>query len=111
MNAAMLARMLGMDSTKAQRLEEAWKTAQQAAQGISTLTEAQKAVKQFGINSDVIEKASALLNNPLAGVVANQLGVNIQGAQKALQMLTGKQEQHFTGLDTLRQGLNQLKGC
>lgn len=111
MNAAMLARMLGMDSTKAQRLEEAWRTAQQAAQGISTLTEAQKAVKQFGINSDVIEKASTLLNNPLASVVANQLGVNIQGAQKALQMLAGKPEQHFTGLDTLRQGLNQLKSC
>ena len=111
MNATMLAQMLGMDGAKAQRLEEAWKTAPQAVQGLSTLSEAQRAVRQFGINSDVIEKASALLNNPLAGVVASQLGVNIQGAQKALQMLTGKQEQHFTGLDTLRQGLNQLKGC
>lgn len=111
MNAIMLAQMLGMDSAKAQRLEEAWKTAQQAAQGISTLSEAQKAVRQFGINSDVIEKASTLLNNPLAGVVASRLGVNIQGAQKALQVLAGKPEQHFTGLDTLRQGLNQLKSC
>ena len=52
-----------------------------------------------------------LLDNPLAGVVANAIGADISKARRALHLLSGQRVHNgFTGLDTLRNGLKQLRG-
>lgn len=113
MNARTLAHMLGMSQQSTQRLEQAWGQAMQAAQGVSSFQDAKKVTDAMGINNSIICKASNLLNNPLANVVAAAVGINLDSAKKALHMLsspTTSVAQTNNDMDILRNGLNQLRG-
>lgn len=72
----------------------------------------------MGIDNSIIRKASNMLNNPLANVVAAAVGVNLDSAKKALHMLSSSAPaapatptaQINNEMDILRNGLNQLRG-
>lgn len=85
----------------------------QAAQGVSSFQDAKKVTDAMGINNSIISKASNLLNNPLANVVAAAVGVNLDSAKRALHMLSSPATpvaQTNNDMDILRNGLNQLRG-
>lgn len=116
MNAGTLARLLGMNQQNTQKLTEAWGQAQKASQGVNSLAGARKAIEAVGMTNEAIAKASSLLNNPLAGVVASAIGLDISKARRALSALTGTSNVISTvskgtaDLSALRAGLRQLKG-
>ena len=89
MNAGTLAQLLGMNQQNTQKLTEAWGQAQKASQGVNSLAGARKAIEAVGMTNEAIAKAGALLNNPLAGVVASAIGLDIGKARRALSALTG----------------------
>ena len=116
MNAGTLAQLLGMNQQNTQKLTEAWGQAQKASQGVNSLAGARKAIEAVGMTSEAIAKAGSLLNNPLAGVVASAIGLDISKARRALSALTGTSNVINTvskgaaDLSALRAGLRQLKG-
>ena len=116
MNAGTLAQLLGMNQQNTQKLTEAWGQAQKASQGVNSLAGARKAIEAVGMTNEAIAKASSLLNNPLAGVVASAIGLDIGKARRALSALTGTSNVINTvskgtaDLSALRAGLRQLKG-
>lgn len=116
MNAGTLAQLLGMNQQNTQKLTEAWGQAQKASQGVNSLAGARKAIEAVGMTNEAIAKAGALLNNPLAGVVASAIGLDIGKARRALSALTGTSNVISTvskgtaDLSALRAGLRQLKG-
>ena len=116
MNAGTLAQLLGMNQQNTQKLTEAWGQAQKASQGVNSLAGARKAIEAVGMTNEAIAKASSLLNNPLAGVVASAIGLDIGKARRALSALTGTSNVISTvskgaaDLSALRAGLRQLKG-
>ena len=113
MNAGTLAQLLGMNQQNTQKLTQAWEQAQKASRGVSNLAGAIEAV---GMTNEAIAKASSLLNNPLAGVVASAIGLDISKARRALSALTGTSNvintvsKSAADLSALRAGLRQLKG-
>lgn len=116
MNAGTLAQLLGMNQQNTQKLTEAWGQAQKASQGVNSLAGARKAIEAVGMTNEAIAKAGALLNSPLAGVVASLVGADIGKAKRALSALTGASNVINTvskgaaDLSALRAGLRQLKG-
>ena len=116
MNAGTLAQLLGMNQQNTQKLTEAWGQAQKASQGVNSLAGARKAIEAVGMTNEAIAKASSLLNNPLAGVVASAIGLDISKARRALSALTGTSNvintvsKSAADLAALRAGLRQLKG-
>ena len=117
MNAQMLAQMLNLNPTNTQKLSQAWGQAQQASAGVNSLQSAQKAIKAFGLTSDMLSQAGSMLNSPLAGVVASALGTDINKARNAFNKLTGTSGTVSTpstssfvdDLAKLKAGLQQLK--
>ena len=116
MNAGTLAQLLGMNQQNTQKLTEAWGQAQKASQGVNSLAGARKAIEAVGMTNEAIAKAGALLNSPLAGVVASLVGADIGKAKRALSALTDTSNVINTvskgaaDLSALRAGLRQLKG-
>ena len=116
MNAGTLAQLLGMNQQNTQKLTEAWGQAQKASQGVNSLAGARKAIEAVGMTNEAIAKAGALLNSPLAGIVASLVGADIGKARRALSALTGTSNVINTvskgtaDLSALRAGLRQLKG-
>lgn len=116
MNAGTLAQLLGMNQQNTQKLTQVWGQAQKASQGVNSLAGARKAIEAVGMTNEAIAKAGALLNNPLAGVVASAIGLDIGKARRALSALTGTSNVISTvskgtaDLSALRAGLRQLKG-
>lgn len=116
MNAGTLAQLLGMNQQNTQKLTQAWGQAQKASQGVNSLAGARKAIEAVGMTNEAIAKAGALLNNPLAGVVASAIGLDIGKARRALSSLTSTSNavnsisKGAADLSALRAGLRQLKG-
>ena len=118
MNAGTLAQLLGMNQQNTQKLTQAWEQAQKASRGVNNLAGARKAIEAVGMTNETITKASALLNNPLAGVVASAIGLDIGKARRALSALTGTSTSNIVNnaskgiadLSALRAGLKQLRG-
>ena len=65
-----------------------------------------------GMTNNAIERAGKLLDSPLANIVANAFGTDINKARMALAKLTGQPKHNSSGDDLarLRAGLQQLKG-
>lgn len=67
------------------------------------------------MTNNAIEQASKLLDSPLAGIVANACGANINNVRSALAKLTNKTaivkngQAAIDDISKLRQGLLQLK--
>ena len=116
MNAGTLAQLLGMNQQNTQKLTQAWEQAQKASRGVKNLAGPRKAIEAVGMTNEAIAKASSLLNNPLAGVVASAIGLDISKARRALSALTGTSNvintvsKGVADLSALRAGLRQLKG-
>lgn len=113
MDAGSIARLMNLSPEKTEKLTQAWRTAELAAQGINTKQDALNALSANGIDNNFLARVSGYLNHPLAGVVANATGINLQKVRSDLSTLQQTtpivQQAVADPLDKLRQGLQQLK--
>lgn len=123
MNAGTIAQFLKLSPEKTAALEKAWGVASAAAQGVSSKEDAMRVLAEQNVGADVLDKAAGYLNNPIASIAAQAMGINLDKMRQdinSLRSATGttfnaspQQQQQTSSLDAqmdaLRKGLQQLK--
>lgn len=124
MNAGTIAQFLKLSPEKTAALEKAWGVASAAAQGVSSKEDAMRVLAEQNVGADVLDKAAGYLNNPIASVAAQAMGINLDKMRQDINSLRGatgaafnalppQQQQQASSLDAqmdaLRKGLQQLK--
>lgn len=123
MNVGTIAKWLNLPPEKQTALEKAWEVASVAAQGVSSREDAMRVLAEKNIGADILDKAANYLNNPIASVAAQTMGINLNKMRQdinSLRSATGttfnaspQQQQQTNSLDAqmdaLRKGLQQLK--
>lgn len=95
------------------------------AKNVNTQQDAINLLQQAGINSTTLAKVKGALNNPMATVLANMAGINLNDIRMKIDALAGGNTGGNTiqvnrqagnnnpvtinGLDKFRRGLSQLK--
>ena len=123
MNAGTIAQFLKLSPEKTAALEKAWGVASAAAQGVSSREDAMRVLAEQNIGADMLDKAAGYLNNPIASIAAQAMGINLDKMRQDINSLRGttgatfnaspQQQQQTSSLDAqmdaLRKGLQQLK--
>jgi hypothetical protein len=123
MNAGSIAKWLNLPPEKQTALEKAWEVATVAAQGVNSREDAMRVLAEKNIGADILDKAAGYLNNPIASVAAQAIGINLDKMRQDINSLRGvtsvafnaasQQQQQASNLDAqidaLRKGLQQLK--
>lgn len=119
MNAGTIAQFLKLSPEKTAALEKAWGVASAAAQGVNSKEDAMRVLVEQNVGADVLDKAAGYLNNPIASIAAQAMGINLDKMKADLNSLRGaSNQQMFTPsqsggtdaqVDALRKGLQQLK--
>lgn len=124
MNVGTIAKWLNLPPEKQIALEKAWEVASVAAQGVSSREDAMRVLAEKNIGADILDKAAGYLNNPIASVAAQTMGINLDKMRQDINSLRGatgaafnasppQQQQQASSLDAqmdaLRKGLQQLK--
>lgn len=124
MNAGTIAQFLKLSPEKTAALEKAWGVASAAAQGVNSREDAMRVLAEKNIGADILDKAAGYLNNPIASVAAQAMGINLDKMRQDINSLRGttgaafnasppQQQQQANSLDAqmdaLRKGLQQLK--
>ena len=116
MNAGTIAQFLKLSPEKTAALEKAWGVASAAAQGVSSREDAMRVLAEQNVGADELDKAAGYLNNPLAAIAAQAMGINLDKMRQDLNSLRGAGQppvQQMGGvdaqMDALRKGLQQLK--
>lgn len=123
MNAGTIAQFLKLSPEKTAALEKAWGVASAAAQGVSSKEDAMRVLAEQNVGADVLDKAAGYLNNPIASIAAQAMGINLDKMRQDINSLRGatgvvfnaapQQQQQASSLDAqmdaLRKGLQQLK--
>ena len=123
MNAGTIAKWLNLPPEKQTALEKAWELATVAAQGVNSREDAMRVLAEKNIGADILDKAAGYLNNPIASVAAQAMGINLDKMRQDINSLRGvtsvafnaapQQQQQASNLDAqidaLRKGLQQLK--
>lgn len=119
MNVGTIAKWLNLPPEKQTALEKAWEVASVAAQGVNSREDAMRVLAEKNIGADILNKAAGYLNNPIASVAAQTMGINLDKMRQdinSLRSATGttfnaspQQQQQTSSLDALRKGLQQLK--
>lgn len=105
-------------------MQQAWGPASNMAKNVNTQQDAMNILQQAGINSTALAKVKGALNNPMATVLANMAGINLNDIRIKIDALAGGNTSGNTtqvnkqannnpvttnGLDKFRRGLSQLK--
>lgn len=124
MNVGTIAKWLNLPPEKQIALEKAWEVASVAAQGVSSREDAMRVLAEKNIGANILDKAAGYLNNPIASVAAQAMGINLDKMRQDINSLRGatgaafnalppQQQQQASSLDAqmdaLRKGLQQLK--
>lgn len=120
MNAGTIAQFLKLSPEKTAALEKAWGVASAAAQGVSSREDAMRVLAEQNVGADMLDKAAGYLNNPIASIAAQAMGINLNKMKEDLNSLRGatNNQQTFTPpqsggvdaqMDALLKGLQQLK--
>ena len=120
MNAGTIAQFLKLSPEKTAALEKARGVASAAAQGVSSREDAMRVLAEQNIGADMLDKAAGYLNNPIASIAAQAMGINLNKMKEDLNSLRGatNNQQTFTPpqsggvdaqMDAFRKGLQQLK--
>ena len=116
MNVGTIAKWLNLPPEKQTALEKAWEVASVAAQGVNSREDAMRVLAEKNIGADILNKAAGYLNNPIASVAAQTMGINLDKMRQDINSLRNaspQQQQQTSSLDAqmdaLRKGLQQLK--
>lgn len=119
MNAGTIAQFLKLSPEKTAALEKAWGVASAAAQGVSSKEDAMRVLAEQNVGADVLDKAAGYLNNPIASIAAQAVGINLDKMKADLNSLRGASNQQMltpsqsggtdAQMEALRKGLQQLK--
>ena len=116
MNVGTIAKWLNLPPEKQTALEKAWGVASAAAQGVNSREDAMRVLAEQNVGADILDKAAGYLNNPLAAIAAQAMGINLDKMRQDLNSLRGAGQppvQQMGGvdaqMDALRKGLQQLK--
>lgn len=125
LNPQVIAQMMKLNPQQASKLQQAWGPASNMAKNVNTQQDAINLLQQAGINSTTLAKVKGALNNPMATVLANMAGINLNDIRMKIDALAGGNTGGNTiqvnrqagnnnpvttnGLDKFRRGLSQLK--
>ena len=120
LNPQVIAQMMKLNPQQASKLQQAWGPASNMAKNVNTQQDAMNILQQAGINSTALAKVKGALNNPMATVLANMAGINLNDIRIKIDALAGGNTSGNTtqannnpvttnGLDKFRRGLSQLK--
>lgn len=121
MDVLKIAQALGinLNEANAAKAQQAWQEAQRLGKNVHTKQDAINLLASKGIDKKALTKVGKFIDNPLAGIAAKMVGVNIDNIRKDFNSLLGSTEENNTMpsvkpsskttlLDKYRNGLKQL---
>lgn len=112
MDIQQIAKMFNLNGDTVSRVVQAWTTAQQMGAGVHSKQDALKLLTEKGIDAKQLETVNKYLYHPMAGVVAQMAGVNLEKVRNDFKNLTSAPTTTVRpasdSLAKYKQGLKQL---